>query len=98
MSPPLVLPCEPMSPQSPSRTELSGALDSDLLPSLSRYGAGLKTGITSVAFWTAIILPFLHVPLLLSGLQRSSVQLAFVTLVALNVVAVLLGQPHRRSD
>jgi len=87
-----------MSPQSPSRTELSGVLDSDILPSLSRYGAGLKSGITTVAFWTAIVLPFLHVPLLVSGLQQSSVQLAFVSLVALNVVAVLLGQPHRRSD
>ena len=98
MPPPVVVVSVPMSPQSPSRTELSSTLDSDLLPSLSRYGAGLKTGITTVAFWTAIILPFLHVPLLLSGLQRSSVQLAFVALVALNVVALLLGQPHRRSD
>jgi hypothetical protein len=32
-----------------------------------------------------------------TGLQRSSVQTAFVALVALNVVAVLLGQPHRRD-
>lgn len=93
----VVLSYEPMSPQSPSRTELSGAFDSDALPSLYRYGAGLKTGVTTVAFWTAIILPFLHVPLLVTGLQQSSVQTAFVALVALNVLAVLLGQPHRRD-
>jgi hypothetical protein len=86
-----------MSPQSPSRTELSGVLDSDALPALSRYGAGLKTGVTTVAFWTAIILPFLHVPLLLTGLERTSVQMAFVALVVLNVVAVLLGQPYHRD-
>jgi hypothetical protein len=83
-----------MSPQRPSRTELSGAVGSDVLPSLSRYGAGLKTGVSTVAFWTAVVLPFLHVPLLLTGLEQASVQLSFVALVALNVVAVLLGQPH----
>jgi len=86
-----------MSPQSPSRTELSGLVDSDALPALGRYGAGLKTGVTTVAFWTAIVLPFLHLPLLLTGLQNASVQLAFVALVALNIVTVLLGQPHRRD-
>lgn len=86
-----------MSPQIPSRIESSSGFDGNVLPSLSRYGAGLKTGVTTVAFWTAIILPFLHVPLLLTGLERPSVQLAFVTLVTLNVVAVLLGQPHRRD-
>jgi len=86
-----------MSPQIPSRTRLAGGFDSDALPSLARYGAGLKTGVTTVAFWTAIVLPFLHVPLLVTGLKRPSVQLAFVALVALNFVAVLLGQPHRRD-
>lgn len=97
MTLPVVVPGEPMSPQSPSRTELSGLVDSDALPALQRYGAGLKTGVTTLAFWTAIVLPFLHLPLLVTGLQNASVRLAFVALVALNVVAVLLGQPHRRD-
>lgn len=86
-----------MSPFSPSRTELMTTITSDVLPSLTRYGTGLKTGVTSLAFYTAIILPFLHVPLLVTGLESTSAALAFVVLLALNVVAVIAGQPHRRD-
>jgi hypothetical protein len=84
-----------MSPSSPSSTELVTTLTSDVLPSLSRYSTGLKSGVTSLAFYTAIILPFLHVPLLVTGLESTSTALAFVALLALNVVAVIAGQPHR---
>ena len=84
-----------MSPSSPSTSELKTALaESDALPSLARYGTGLKAGVTSVAFWSAIVLPFLHLPLLATGLKQTSVRIAFVLLVMLNVLAVVLGQHH----
>ncbi|MFC7133327.1 MULTISPECIES: hypothetical protein [Salinibaculum] len=44
-----------------------------------------------VAFWAAIVLPFLHVPLLASGLQSQDATVAFVTLLALNVTALAVG-------
>ncbi|WP_136716171.1 hypothetical protein [Halorientalis salina] len=87
-----------MSPSSPSRTELRTLLaESDRLPSLSRYGTGLKTGITGLAFWSAIVLPFLHLPLLATGLESSAVTMAFAVLLALNVLAVVVGQAHHRN-
>jgi len=88
-----------MSPSRPSSNELRTTLaERQFLPSVARYGSGLKSGITGLAFWTAIILPFLHVPLLLTGLRSSSAALAFVSLLALNVVAVIVGQLHTRDQ
>jgi len=85
-----------MSPSSPSRTELRTVLaESGVLPSLSRYGTGLKAGVTGVAFWSAIVLPFLHLPLLATGLKSTSVSIAFASLIALNVIAAVIGQFHR---
>lgn len=66
----------------------------DALPSVGRYGKGLKTRLEGVAFWTAVVLPFIHLPLLATGLDSASVAVAFAALLAVNVVAVVLGQPH----
>lgn len=85
-----------MSPSSPSRTELRTVLtESGVLPSLSRYSTGLKAGVTGIAFWSAIILPFLHLPLLATGLDEPSVSIAFAVLLGLNVLAAVVGQFHR---
>lgn len=54
--------------------------------------------ITGVAFWAAVALPFLHLPLLLAtGLSSSGTATAFVALVALNVLALLVGHSHYRD-
>jgi len=54
--------------------------------------------ITGIAFWSAIALPFLHLPLLLAtGLSDSATATAFLVLLALNVVALLIGHPHYRE-
>lgn len=47
-----------------------------------------------VAFWTAIVLPFLHVPLLATGLDSQTTTVAFVALLGLNVAAVVVGHGH----
>ena len=49
--------------------------------------------IKQFAFWSAIVLPFLYLPLLATGLESQSVLIAFVVLVSLNVCALLVG--HR---
>ena len=51
----------------------------------------------AMAFWTAIALPFLHVPLLFTGLETTDQVLAFMGLLLLNVIALVLGHGYRRQ-
>ncbi|WP_225334879.1 hypothetical protein [Halomicrobium urmianum] len=51
----------------------------------------------SVAFWTAVTLPFLYLPLLATGLEKSSHVTAFLALLAANAVALLVGHSHLRE-
>jgi hypothetical protein len=51
----------------------------------------LLAPIHRIAFWAAVVLPFLHVPLLVTGLESETQTLAFVVLLACNVLALLLG-------
>lgn len=72
--------------------------DTDVLgeaprPSVVQF---LLRPIKRLAFWSAIVLPFLHVSLLVSGLESGSMALAFFALLALNVVAIYVGHHHRR--
>ena len=87
-----------MSPSSPSSNERQPTLaERGVVPDLGQYGTGLKSSITTVAFWTAVVLPFLHLPLLATGLDSTPYATAFAALVVLNVVAVVVGQPHNRE-
>ena len=52
--------------------------------------------IEAVAFWSAIALPFLHVPLLLYGLETTAQVSAFLVLLGLNLGALLLGHGYKR--
>lgn len=51
----------------------------------------------AVGFWTAVVLPFLHVPMLATGLDTGSEVLTFLALLALNALALLVGYPHNQS-
>ena len=48
-----------------------------------------------VAFWTAVILPFLYLPLLFGGLEGDAT--LFAGLLVLNAVTLLLGHDYRRE-
>lgn len=48
-----------------------------------------------LAFWTAVALPFLYVPLLVGGLDGQQTTV-FVGLLLLNAVALVVGHEHRR--
>jgi hypothetical protein len=50
-----------------------------------------------VAFWAAISLPFLYLPLFSRGLQGTEVTV-FLGLLALHVVALFVGHGHRREE
>lgn len=56
----------------------------------------LRSGIQAIAFWSAIALPFLYIPLLFSGLTSTAQILAFVALVALNIAALYFGHRYRQ--
>lgn len=63
----------------------------------ARYHANpLTTPLEVVGFWSAIGLPFLSIPLLLSGVDTSGQREALVVLLALNALALLFGHTHRR--
>lgn len=53
--------------------------------------------VRTFSFWVAITLPFLYLPLLLTGLETTTVALAFLALLGANVVTLFVGHPHRRD-
>jgi len=57
----------------------------------------LLTPVRTVSFWVAVTIPFLHLSLLFTGtgIETTSETLAFLALLALNVVALVVGHPHR---
>ena len=64
---------------------------------LVRLRDSVVGGVEATFFWTAVVLPFLHVPLLLSGLSTTPETVAFAALLGLNVLALVLGHRHRRD-
>ncbi|PSP31436.1 hypothetical protein BRC64_10200 [Halobacteriales archaeon QH_10_67_22] len=73
-------------------------LSSVVRQSRSVIDTGLLEPVAGVAFWTAVALPFLHVPLLLlTGLSTPNTMTAFLVLLALNVVALLVGHSYSRE-
>jgi hypothetical protein len=64
------------------------ALSSHSVPQL------LAQPVKRVSFWAAIVLPFMHLSLLTVGLDSRSMLTAFITLVALNIVALYFGHQY----
>ncbi|WP_276272562.1 hypothetical protein [Haloarcula litorea] len=78
---------------SSSANELLARLDVTV-PTIDR---SLLAPVRGLAFWTAIALPFLYLPLLVSGLETAAVRTAFAALVACNAVALLVGHSYARE-
>lgn len=68
--------------------------DSRVLPSSRHVSESLRKPVRLLGFWSAVALPFLHIPLLLTGLEGSAETSAFLVLFALNVVALVVGHGH----
>ena len=74
------------------------ASESESKSALGSVRATVVTPVTAAAFWAAIALPFLYLPLLfLTGLSSQSTATAFLALLGLNVVALLVGHPYYRG-
>lgn len=71
------------------------------LPSLPERGVSaprsLVSSIRATAFWVAVVLPFLYVPLLVTGLDGGPTTTAFVALLFANVLSLLIGHSHLES-
>lgn len=57
----------------------------------------LTTPLEVVGFWSAVVLPFLYVPLLFTGISSQGELLTFLGLLALNLAALLAGHGHKRD-
>ena len=53
--------------------------------------------LSTLAFWSAIALPALYLPLLATGLNTPRELLVFLGLFAVHVLTLLAGQSHRRD-
>lgn len=53
--------------------------------------------IEAVGFWAAVGLPFIYVPLMLRGLDTATIQLTVAVLIAIHVLALVLGR-HYNTD
>ncbi len=53
--------------------------------------------IEAIAFWSAITLPFLYLPLVLYGLETTQELTVFFALLGLNVVALVIGHRYQRE-
>ncbi|MFC6824517.1 hypothetical protein [Halopelagius fulvigenes] len=82
----------------PAHDERVGVLGKLVETSPATLQTGLEilfAPIRFLAFWLAVTLPFLYLPLLISGLQGEQVTV-FGTLLALNVAALVVGHGHAR--
>jgi hypothetical protein len=68
-----------------------------LLGSARTVAEHLHPLLQATAFWSAVAMPFLYVPLLVGGLT-SGEAVTFVGLLLVNVAALVLGHGHRTDD
>lgn len=54
----------------------------------------LSRFLSKMAFWSAITLPVIYFPLLVAGLDSTIDLLVFLSLFALHVISLVLGQTH----
>ncbi|MDL5361509.1 hypothetical protein [Halalkalicoccus sp. NIPERK01] len=59
--------------------------------------SALARPIEAIAFWSAIALPFLYLPLLVSGLGSTAQLTAFLALLALHAVTIVGGHRYNRA-
>jgi hypothetical protein len=65
----------------------------------TRPGArSLLRAVRALSFWSAIGLPFVYLPILAVGLDTPTRSVAFLALLALNVVALVVSHSYRPSE
>lgn len=77
-------------------TPSTTAHDSATTQGTQAFGTLLRP-VEAAGFWAAIGLPFVYIPLVLTGMETGSEQVAAVLLIAAHVVALYLGR-HYKND
>lgn len=80
-------------PSTPSATE-SNEVASHVSGALSEYDA-LVRPIEAIGFWAAVAMPFVYLPLLITGIDTTSEGIALIALIALHVLALIVGRRYR---
>lgn len=64
--------------------------------SLGGYGGvgTLLRPAETLGFWAAVGLPFIYMPIILTGMETSPEQLAAAVLISVHVVALFVGRHH----
>lgn len=62
---------------------------------LERILPQLAGTVRVASFWTAIVLPFMYVPLLATGLSTAAETTTFLGLLGVNLLALYAGHSHR---
>lgn len=57
---------------------------------------GIRTGLSALSFWSAILLPLIYDPLLFHGPETSGESLMLLGLVGLHVVSLVGGRNYKR--
>jgi hypothetical protein len=68
-----------------------------LRDSVSLPVVGLVSTVRAGAFWGAVALPVVYLPVLAVGPNSRSEQLLLVSLLSLNVILLIVGHPHRTN-
>ncbi|MDY6818899.1 MAG: hypothetical protein SVG88_09570 [Halobacteriales archaeon] len=64
---------------------------------LVRSKRSVMQPISALGFWSAIALPALYLPLLVTGLDSVDDLLVFLGLFAIHLVSLYVGRTHRRD-
>jgi hypothetical protein len=75
----------------------SGRVADALLDNARTVADHVRPLLQATAFWSAVAMPFLYVPLLLGGLTSGEAA-TFVGLLVANAAALVLGHGHRADD
>ena len=60
---------------------------------LSEYEPVVRP-IEAVAFWAAVAMPFVYLPLLIAGIETTSEGIALVVLISLHAAALVVGRRY----
>lgn len=77
-----------------SQDDVAGSAQQTMTRSARRATAAVGGPLRAAAFWSAVLLPFVYVPLLLLGLDTRRRAGLFSVLLLAHVLTLLLGQSH----
>jgi hypothetical protein len=84
---------EEMSTTNPS-TQVNDTPSGSWAAQFAKY---LRQPVEALAFWAAVALPFVYLPLLFRGFDSATGAVTFLGLLLANFVALYLGHDHRRD-